>query len=504
MRTARTFFSGAAFAAFCVLYLGLGAHFANRSLADQAVPAHVPSYAYVGGNYGADPGPTAVQTYLTYAEGFLGRREAVDRDCPPSQFSCAPVYYFNPTSIHVPPAGLAAHACKDHVDFDAAADESWYTHTSSVHSPETKVTRSAADCGYPSVAFYYPNFNSPGPVRWWVNFLKRQLAPNGMFFQDNTDIYLKDYYYGTNAQQGSDEYPDDASLRRALGNLLNAEGSTTPPIRVITNSLGGGGNYPPARVVQDTSLFSVYATRGNVVGSTFENPFYVPRRFFTLGNLRVFLNTTSVINNTLPIKWFLLGEGDGTQTNDATQQSRLVYFAAFMLAFDPSKSVDWANFSNSRKTMVGFYPEEQLFFRNPLKTMETFRYGGRGNGSGCGPGSGDDVGGAKDLLVPGTCGLDNVRHPNGVYLREFANCYDRGATISGGGCAALVNATTSPQLTSVRWFRQSYGHALTLSGGPISGVCSSAACDGTMDLRGAPLTPGVTEIPPQSGLILTP
>jgi hypothetical protein len=141
-------------------------------------------------------------------------------------------------------------------------------------------------------------------------------------------------------------------------------------------------------------------------------------------------------------------------TGDASAETgvRTYAYASFLLSYDPQ----YAMFQEALSTPSSFpvFPETGLVPMNPRTTAT-------------------DISG---YLAPG-----------GSYMREYANCYYRGAFVA--NCAVVVNPTGS----SVPVPTTAYGHSMVLSGyGVLDG--------GTVSFTG----PMVSQLPPASAVILFP
>jgi hypothetical protein len=128
---------------------------------------------------------------------------------------------------------------------------------------------------------------------------------------------------------------------------------------------------------------------------------------------------------------------------------RTFIYASFLLTYDPSYAMLQEAFQSATRFPV--MPETGLVPMNPATTASSVSAYAKG----------------------------------GVYMRDFADCYYRGARI--GGCAVVVN----PGSSSASVPANSYTHAMALSGG------------GVLDGGSASFTaPAVTSLGPDSGAIL--
>jgi hypothetical protein len=159
-------------------------------------------------------------------------------------------------------------------------------------------------------------------------------------------------------------------------------------------------------------------------------------------------------------------------------QSRRVQEATILLGYSPGHLVDWADLEQGSSDLA-VWPEEGIYPTDPLESMSA------PGGSGCLAGTG---------VVCSTGGHNDLQVAPGVYRREFGDCYEQSASV--GACAAIVNTTASPVTVPASWLTQVYGHQVTLDGGDVQS-------GGTVELTGAPFTPGATTIPAHDATLLT-
>jgi hypothetical protein len=160
-------------------------------------------------------------------------------------------------------------------------------------------------------------------------------------------------------------------------------------------------------------------------------------------------------------------------------QSRRVQEATILLGYRPGHLVDWADLEDDSSSLA-VWPEEGLYPTEPVQSMTA------PGGAGCLAGTGS---------VCSTGGHVDVQVAPGVYRREFAACYDHGTLI--GGCAAIVNTTSSPVTDQASWLTRSYAHQITFTGGDVQS-------GGSLNLTSTPFTPGQTTTPAHDATLLAP
>ena len=122
----------------------------------------------------------------------------------------------------------------------------------------------------------------------------------------------------------------------------------------------------------------------------------------------------------------------GTDTTQASTSAgialRTYYYASFLLAYDLNRSVAETEFTTPSQVTV--MPESQLVPEQPL--------------------------------VPTPSSIDGLMEPSGVYGREYAACYLRGALV--GACAVVVNPNNPHDAPLAFPWPTKYRHTLTMQG----------------------------------------
>lgn len=148
---------------------------------------------------------------------------------------------------------------------------------------------------------------------------------------------------------------------------------------------------------------------------------------------------------------------NGSQNGSSNTSLRMYIYASFLLTYNATSSILWDTFTTTSELHV--FPETQLVPANPL--------------------------------VSAPSAVSSLKSSSGLYVREYANCYQAGNTV--GACAVVVNSdsATSHAMPSLSG---AYTHTFTLSG---AGVLDG----GTTSVTGsaAPAT-----VPAETGLILMP
>jgi hypothetical protein len=462
------------------------------------IPVHVPSWAYVGGNYGFLPTPDVVQRYIDFAEAMHDAEAKAT--CPPTQTGCVPVFYVSFGYLGIPDAA----GCPDPPQttfFDQAA-ESGLLHFATPVGSSNRISKvdSHTYCN-DGAHIFYPNLADHDARAWWWDYVSTTLAdqPNAVIFEDNFPTTLEGMISGT-GHLTSVELADDHAMRAAQAGYLDG----LAPRQVFTNSLAGGG-YDAGVIVRSTETADL-VTAGNFQGFVAEKPLYSnatdpASAYFTMELSHGMLNTAAHMAHQQGDPRFVVLHFAPSETTrqDEAQHVRRVHTSLVWLSYVPGRTVSWEGSTPTDSTTLGFFPEELVVPTEPLQTMRDFVYGGSGDGSGCPMGSGSDSGGARDLAV--ACGVSfNAQQPEGVYRREFARCGFEGVEF--GPCATVMNATRDDVALDPSWFTKSFGHTIAMHGRELAEI-GCPTCDGSIDFDTAPLPAGAV-VPANDALLLVP
>ncbi|MGP6157345.1 MAG: putative glycoside hydrolase [Vulcanimicrobiaceae bacterium] len=248
-----------------------------------------------------------------------------------------------------------------------------------------------------------------------------QPALDGVFADDSGDSFSNDFY--SMSAPSSVEITSDAQYETAMNGMLAAAGT-----KVIYN--GGAVNSGAGPAYSNGEFINQPEVIGQMIEGCFAN-----------GALRTDLYSRfqDDANQNLNVQaYHKLAVCMPTVSVDPA--SRLYSYAAFMLIYDPSYSVFGMNTVLSDNEAV--YPETQLVPQQPLTTA------------------------TNDVAV--------LRTGN-VYVREFASCAIASSSI--GGCAALVNSSSSS--ATIPKLSQAYAHSIVLDAQSLYGGGQAHVVAGT-------------------------
>ena len=425
-----------------------------------AVAAHIPTWAFDEFNgEGAHTAPAVVQRYVSFAESGLNNTKAVE-DCRGSG-ACSSVYYFDPSLIYDSP--LCPYA--SYREFLAQASEDWFVHLPGRHDPAGRVqgtyTQSCKGARIP-IHVYEANQTNPAVRQFFANYLRQNGDDFDFYEMDDTSDTLVTQFYGPGggfckgesgngyctrtAELASDA--DVVSAHIAFANALNHRNgspmyfyynglSFTPRSPLIPPLLGNGSRYR-----------GVICENCTVNDGTLRPAMYAK-----------VLGAMARIDAIPGAAFVELSTGKAPDGSAEQIAQRLVTTAVAWLGYADGHTIVWPNLEFTTQNLA-VWPEDEIVPTQPLETMSRS---------------------AADIAVA----------PN-VWRRDFASCYREGVPI--GPCAAVLNGTPGAIHLWAQWFRQPYGHVITLEGG-------DAPSGGTISLDGAALTTA-TQIPPGEAVLL--
>lgn len=429
----------------------------------KTIPAHIPTWAF--DEYwgeGASAPSSAVQQYVSYAEGGQGNAKAV-ADCDgPVKGACSSVFYLDPNFVYASancPATIAAQV-------DATSNESWYVHESGYTDAAHRAHGSyLQNCQgrQQSVPVYLLNENQPAVQTYFGSYIHEYADQWDAFFMDDTSGSVLSQGYGpgggfcpdSNAQHycwSTQEYPSNAAVVAAHGAFVNALNHTNgSPTKYFFNGLSFSGGQP-----QNLTLFQA---SNRFAGATCENCVVnanVPRPTMYASVL-----TAMAQIDQIPGAAFIeLNTGTLAAGAQAQQTERRITTAVAWLGYADGHTIVFPNLEDDTRNLA-VWPEDMIYPSQPLETMTSS---------------------ANDIMVA-----------PGVYRREFAMCYNDGSPI--GQCAAILNANSTSVTIASSWITQSYGHIIQLEGGDV-------LSGGTLGLKNAYYAPGRTNIAPASATLL--
>ncbi len=425
-----------------------------------AATSHIPTWAFDENNgEGAHAPPAIVRRYLSFAEGGLGNKKAVE-DCHGAG-ACASVFYFNPNLVYDSP--LCPYAA--YRDFLAQASENWFVHLPGRSDPGGRVHGTyVQSCKGTrvTISVYVVNQTNPAVKAFFSNYLQRNADDFDFYHMDDTSDSLLTQMYGPGGgfckgQSGNGyctqtaELASDAdvvSAHMAFANALNHRNGS--PMYFYYNGLSFTARSPliPPLLGKSSRYRGVICENCTVNDGILRPAMYAK-----------VLGAMARIDAIPGAAFVELSTGKSPDGSPDQVAQRLVTTAIAWLGYADGHTIVWPNLEFSTQNLA-VWPEDDIVPTQPLETMSSS---------------------AADIAVA----------PN-VWRRDFAACYQSGVPI--GPCAAVLNGTSDSIHLSAQWFHQPYGHVITFNGG-------DAPSGGTISLRGAPLTTGTQILPGQAILL---
>jgi hypothetical protein len=451
----RTTVAGAAIVV-CVASAGLFAGSAAAS--STALPAptttHVATWAFDDFcNGGAGASPALVRQWVTLAETNCGPSASKARlDCHSAGHTfCDVMQYLDTNWDFTDPSVRVASASSSY----------WWLHEP---SPNGGVSIYSSTAG----GGYLINQANPAVRSFFRSYVRGHYdADDGLLMDWQSPSLSQELYYATCGCSTTSEIQSNAALRSGhelmSAALTHSNGAsfiqadnTLPPnpylpqgLDMLNRSTGADGWVAEGEPENNGTLDPYYST--------------------LLDQIAYIANRTSS---------FVVPLSLGAAGTTYQQQSRRVQEATILLGYRPGHVVDWANLEQGTQDLA-VWPEEGIYPTRPMQSM-------RGpSGAGC-------LAGQGKLCARG--GHHNLQVAPGVYRREFAACFNRGAPI--GPCAAIVNTTGSWLPIRSSWLKKRLHHQMTFIGGDVQ-------TGGAVDLTGAPFQGGTTTVGPDDALLLT-
>ncbi len=420
--------------------------------AAQAVPAHVPTWAYDDRcNGGVHTPGRLVRHWLTFAfSNCGGHRSKALRDCRWHHVTyCTAVQYVNANWIFKDGGAPIARAAR----------EDWWLHRRGYADSSHRIY-DPSDGG----ANIVDQLN-PAVGRWFGRYVRRNFNSYQALFMDDSSPSLKGEL-SLGGVTTSQEIRSNTRLRAAHRDMARAlthrDGT---PFLQIDNAL------TPNEYL--ATPFQMLNKPTGVVGLMTEG--------YPMSNGTLTLYYSGLLDEIAYVDEtpsdFIVMVSEGTS---ASNQARLVQAATELLGYDGDHLISWSNLDSSSSAELQVWPEEGIVPTAPLESMS------RPGGTGCLAGQG---------IICSTGGHHDLQVAPGVYRREFRDCYDQSRPF--GQCAAIVNTTARPVRVRSGWLHQSYGNLITLNGGEVQ-------AGGTVRLHGASFVPGKTAVPGDGAILLSP
>jgi hypothetical protein len=423
-----------------------------------AGPYHIDTWALDGaGNAhvteGLNASAASVNLLVTYALGGGKARS----DCSSGTRSCKSAFYLD-YAMAVDPYPSSCNDYPNNLVVEAAT-ESWFLHDTGYTDSSHRVYGKDASG---TCTIFAMNPNSPGLQAWWRAFLQANATGfNAIYFDSNSMDVPDAGWFPTGG--GCDPWPHVCTSMEEIANNSAEVAARVNFANAMYYSNGSPmyGFYQQADLNNPALDLAALAASSSFLGVTCEGCIASPGRV-NPGNYSRVLNEMAAVAES-PRGSFVLISNGSYPTGSANQIfQRLVTTGIVWVAYEEGRTMVQPNLEYSTDNLA-IWPEDLIYPSNPLETMVT---------------------GALNLeVVPG------------VYRREFARCYQQGVLF--GQCAAVVNATGSGVYIQASWFRQTYGHVITLSGGDV-------LSGGVANRAGMNYVPGVTVLPAGGALLLAP
>lgn len=414
--------------------------------AGATIPSHIPTWAfdeYFG--QGVNATTAQVAQYVSYAEGGQGDNKAtVDCDSGATK-NCSSVFYFDPNFLY---ASTTCPGAQAQAVLSVAA-ESWFVHDSGYSDLAHRVQGNYSQVcngGYVSVPVYLMDDANPAVQSFFQSYIQSIGDGWDAYFMDDTSGRVLTQAYGPGGGfcqnnppnhycMATQEYPTDASVVAAHDAFANAMNHVSgSPMQFFFNGVGfSGSTVENLGILQGSNRF---------LGAICENC------IVNNGTLRptMYANVLTAMAqiDAIPGAAFVeLNMSTAASGSVYEHQQRVITTAVAWLGFSPGQTIVFPDLENNTSNLA-VWPEDQIYPTQPVESMVTS---------------------ASDIQVA-----------PGVYVREFAECYNAGVAI--GQCAAVLNSTTSAVTVEKSWLKQSYTHLLALTGGDaLSGGTMSLTSD---------------------------
>jgi len=413
---------------------------------------HIATWAYDSSSFQGDHASAAsVNQLVSYAQG---NGKAVS-DCHSGSHSCQAVYYLNPNHEW----DYSPSSCVNHPDADvlAAASESWFIHNVGHSDSAHRVYgRSGSGC-----LVWLMNPNSAGNQTWWRNHLRSVADNYDLFFLDSDPMDLVDATFFPSSGGGCNPWPSLCQSTQEIPNNLAEVLARAHFVNAMSHRNGSPMRFFFQQASFNTGLdMSAFAASNRLVGITCEGciaTWAIPVR----PNLYARVLNEMAAADASPGAYLLLSHGSFPAGSGLQILQRLVTTGIVWLAYKEGHTIVQPDLEANTNNLA-VWPEDLIYPSSPLESMSASSY---------------------DLQVA-----------PGVYRREFAHCFQRGAAI--GVCATVVNSTGHVETIRSSWLHQPYGHVVTLGGGDV-------LSGGVANISGGRFNPNLTAVVPGGAVLLT-
>jgi hypothetical protein len=344
----------------------------------------------------------------------------------------------------------------DSVPIAQSAQEIWWLHQPGFTDASHRLT----DPGYGGGNIL--NQSNAGVVSWFQNYVRANYNAYDGLMMDDSSAGVNDGFYGTGFAS-SQEISTDAALQAAHEQMAQAMTHTDgSPFLQVDNSLNVNSNLPtPFPMLDNPGTVNGVLAEGAPMSNGHLVSYY-----------STLLDDMAHVDHTGKDFIVLL-----SYDTSGAVQSRRVQAASVLLGYSPGHTVSWSDLETDTANL-SVWPEEGIVPTDPVQSMAA------PGGTDCLDGNG---------VVCSTGGHNDVQVAPGVYRREFGACYNQGVAF--GGCATIMNTTTSPVTVQSSWLTNSYRSQITMNGGDVQS-------GGSLNLNGAPCTAGSTTVGAQDAMLL--
>ena len=428
-----------------------------------SVPMHIPTMAfdeYTG--EGTNASSATVNAYLSYAEGGEGNTKAT-ADCDSgSTKNCLSVFYMDPNFLYASKSCVSAEAAS----VATSEAESWFVHESgysdSAHRVAGTYTQNCSGTTEKTPVYLLDDAN-PAVVSFFKSYLQSVADNWDVYFMDDTSARVLTQAYGPgggfcsnnppdNYCTTTEEYPTDASVAAAHDTFANSMSHVNgSPMQFIINGVSfSGTTVENLNILTGSSSFIGAVCEECIVDAGVLQPQMYAK----------VLDAMAQIDAISGASFVELSTGYSAPGSAVQVHQRVAATAIAWLGYSPGHTIVFPNLEDNT-TNLAVWPEDAIVPTQPLESMTSQ---------------------ASDIAVE-----------PGVYVREFAQCYNAGVAI--GQCAAVVNSTSSAVTIQASWLKQKYTHLVAITGGDIPS-------GGKISLTSDFFVAGITSVQPSLGTLL--
>ncbi|HTV91345.1 MAG TPA: hypothetical protein VMG98_01380 [Verrucomicrobiae bacterium] len=411
---------------------------------------------------GASAASATVNEYVSYAEGGLGDAKAT-ADCDSTATkSCLSVFYMDPNFLYASSSCVSSEAQAVATD----SNESWFVHEAGYSDFAHRVAGSyTQNCNSSTekTPVYLLNDANPAVISFFQSYIRTNASTWDAYYMDDTSGRVLTQAYGPGGGfcgnnppddycTTTQEYPTDAAV--AAAHDAFASGMTYvsgAAMKFFMNGVGfSGSTVENLNILQGSSQYIGAVCENCVINANAYRPTMYANVLTAMAQIDAIPGAAFVELNT------------GTEPSGSPEEldQRIVTTAVAWLGYSPGQTIVLANLEDNTNNLA-VWPEDSIVPTEPVESMASS---------------------AADIAVA-----------PGVYVREFAQCYNGGVAI--GQCAAVLNSTASAVTVQASWLKQKYTHILALTGGDVPS-------GGTMSLTSDYFVAGVSVVYPSWAKLL--